>query len=443
MDVLPYLVKAASVVMFIAVVLCLVGKTVREWFGWNPFGLAGPAGTGDRLPLTPAGTRVPSSEVWRGVIVLFAVTRAIVFIAGFAFAALIGEWKPSLYDTFVSYWREYDTYHYLSIAGTGYHADGDSAITIAFYPLYPALIRLVGFLVPDLFAAGLIVSNAFLLIGMYALVRLVELDAPGRTAFASAKLMMLYPLSFFFSIVYTESLFFALCVLSVYNARKRKWLLAGVFGMLAALTRNQGVLLAVPIAIELIETWREHRSSSGSDNGNAKKAPRARELASGAAAVLLPSFGIFLYLLVNKLATGDWFRFLFHQKEYWGQTFGFFADNLAVHMYRTLHENRPLFALGVWIPQMILFFAVHGLLIAMTNKTRLSYWAYSFVYLVVSYAPTGLLSGARYVGGMFTLYLFMALAASEWPARRKTFVDAGLVVLLLGYTLLFGLNYVF
>ena len=57
------------------------------------------------------------------------------------------------------------------------------------------------------------------------------------------------PVSFFLSAVYTESLFLALSVGSIYAARRERWLLCGVLGFLAAISRNGGVALILPTAI--------------------------------------------------------------------------------------------------------------------------------------------------------------------------------------------------
>ena len=56
-------------------------------------------------------------------------------------------------------------------------------------------------------------------------------------------------MSFFFSAVYTESLFLALSAGCFYLARRERWVWAGVLGGLAAATRSIGVLLVVPLAV--------------------------------------------------------------------------------------------------------------------------------------------------------------------------------------------------
>jgi hypothetical protein len=108
-----------------------------------------------------------------------------------------------------------------------------------------------------------------------------------------------------------------------------------------------------------------------------------------------------------------------------------------------LTYHRPLFTAGVYAPQMILFFASFALLIAVRNKVRFSYLVFSFCYLLVSYSASALLSGARYVSGLFPLYLFLAVCLSRLGENRRMYVDWGMLFLLIVYTCIFGLNHVF
>lgn len=395
---------------------------------------------------------LPRKKVWLTVIGLFLVTRILIFLASLSYAAATSG-AGNLGFTLGSWWYEYDSYHYINIAVNGYQSTGEDQNLIVFYPLYPWLIRLLHFVIPDFYVeffqgyivngdyyvAAIVISNAFLLVGMYYLVRLVEREwQDGKLALASVKYWLLYPVSFFFSIVYTESVFVTLCILCFYHMRQSRWWIAGLFGMLAALTRNQGVLLAIPIVVELAvqQEW-----------GRLLRERRYRVWLRGLFprifTVALPAVGIGIYLSVNKVVSGDWFRFLFHQKDHWGQTFGFFAENLAEHMRRALTYHKPLFNVGVYLPQITVFFVSFALLIYMTNKIRLSYALYSFAYLIISYSASALLSGTRYVGGMFTLYLFIAYVARRTTSSERPYIDWVLLSALLFYTVVFGLNYVF
>jgi Mannosyltransferase (PIG-V) len=143
-----------------------------------------------------------------------------------------------------------DSEHYLGIAAHGYSVH--HAAETAFFPLYPVLIRLVGFLVGSDVLAGVVISTACLLTALILLHRLTELELGRRAANATVLLVAFAPLSFFFSAVYTESLFLMLSVAALLAARQNHPRRAAVLAGLAALTRPTGFLLAIPLAIAVL-----------------------------------------------------------------------------------------------------------------------------------------------------------------------------------------------
>ena len=63
----------------------------------------------------------------------------------------------------------------------------------------------------------------------------------------------LFPTSFFFSAIYTESLFLLGTVLAFWAAYQDKWWVAGIGGAIAVLTRNLGITLLLPLAWIAVE----------------------------------------------------------------------------------------------------------------------------------------------------------------------------------------------
>jgi hypothetical protein len=132
----------------------------------------------------------------------------------------------------------------------------------AFWPLFPWLMRLghdlTGFTVD---AVGWIVANAAFFVALPLLYRLVALDFDLPTARRTVVTLAFFPTAFFFSAVYTESLFLLLAVGALLAARQQSWFLAGCVGLLAALTRSQGVLLLAPFAVLFVQQygWRPLR----------------------------------------------------------------------------------------------------------------------------------------------------------------------------------------
>jgi hypothetical protein len=200
----------------------------------------------------------------------------------------------------------------------------------------------------------------------------------------------------------------------------------------------QGILLILPLFIEILQ------SRQWADSIKAKRYGAAvQNLLPKLISLAMPPLGTVIYLYINKRVTGDWFNFLKVQREHWHQKFGFFAENLYQHAYKTLHYHTTLYSLGIWIPQIILFFVAFYLLIRCAKTVRLSYLVFGFVYLIISFSATGLLSGARYASGLFVLYIMLAVALDDSKPAFRQAVDVFLGFTLCFYTILFGLNGVF
>jgi Gpi18-like mannosyltransferase len=363
----------------------------------------------------------------------FFRSRLVILVTTYYYHALKTGRKPFLIHAFKDIWYRWDSPHYISIAENWYLTTGDERFFIVFYPLYPILIKLVHILIQDYFLSGIFVSNLFLILGAYYLFRLLEMEYKNISlARRAVKYLFIFPFSFFFSIAYTESLFLALSIMCFYYARKRLFLISCIFGMLAALTRNQGLLLVLPIIMEMLEQENFFRAWKGG-----KFNLRYKEIIKSALYISLVPFGFFIYLAINKYVTGEWFKFLEYQKEHWHQSFGFFGNNLDNH-FINISKMEWRLAVGIWIPQIILFFLAFILLIYNINKMKLSYIIYSFTYIIISYSPTWLLSGPRYLAGLFTLYVMFA----NFEYRFKyinIFVNLIFLILLCFYSIQFYL----
>ncbi len=139
----------------------------------------------------------------------------------------------------------WDSIHYLQIAQHGYSHFVDTA----FFPLYPLLTGGLRAIIGSEAVAGVLINLVAFAVGLVLLHRLTELELSRPAADATVLLLAFAPLSFFFSAVYTESLFLALSVGAIYTARRDRWALAAVLAAAAALTRNSGILLVAPIGL--------------------------------------------------------------------------------------------------------------------------------------------------------------------------------------------------
>jgi hypothetical protein len=267
--------------------------------------------------------------VWRA----FWTSRLVVLLTGMAGVVQIGypAGEAQILDPLgltspfgyfgnlvVSPLARWDSYWYLLIAKTGY---AGQELRTAFFPLYPDTIRVVGWLVGSDLIAGVLISLVSFLIALGVLYRLVCLDFSDRVAEVTVLLVAFAPMSFFFSAVYTESLFLALSLGCIYQARQGRWLWAGVLGGFAAATRDTGVVLLLPALILLLygpradgEKW-AHRWWTSGPAWLRSLSPRYR-LSTQILWLLLIPLGLLVYLEYLRARYGMPFG-PFRAEKYW------------------------------------------------------------------------------------------------------------------------------
>jgi hypothetical protein len=154
-------------------------------------------------------------------------------------------------------WQRFDVTHYLHIAREGYRLDQD--VYSIRPPLYPLLIRWLGGWLGgegQYLLAALLIANAAAL-GYCLVFAALARDAVGSRYAGRAQLYaMTYPWAFFLLVGYAESLFLFLTALAFWAMWRRRWWMAGVCGGLAALTRVQGAVLALPLLFEALHRRR-------------------------------------------------------------------------------------------------------------------------------------------------------------------------------------------
>ena len=203
-------------------------------------------------------TMAISQRWFMAPLVAFAVTRIIIFTAGYlAEIALPGNEGPGFWharpgNLLLDLWARFDSGFYLGIIDKGYAFDASGGMSnVAFFPIYPLLANLTNLVVRDTVFASIIVSNLCLLGALLYLYKLTELEfgdagAAQRAVFYIAA----FPTAFFFSAVYTESAFLLFSVATMYYARRHQWLMAGLMGMITSATRIVGVVMAGIVALE-------------------------------------------------------------------------------------------------------------------------------------------------------------------------------------------------
>ena len=354
-------------------------------------------------------------------------------------------------------WAHWDGVWFIRIAADGYGAHAQSQ---AFFPLYALLVRGVALLTGHYYVvAGLVVSLVCYAGAMVVLFRLArELLGP-RVALWSVVFISFFPTALFFQAVYSESLFLLLTLLSFWWARRGRWALAGVAGLLAVLTRSSGLVLLLPLAI----TWWEQRRGSAvrlpGGPAAALAAHGRRPCASSLAWLLLVPAGLALYMAYLWGAFGDPLLFGSVQA-YWGReltlptTAIWHGAVTAVSGVRWLEAHGIGSILGARLPSGGLksdvvanlleftgFAAAVAMLVACWRRLPAAYTLYALAALLfpLLYSTTArpLYSLPRFILVVFPL--FIGAGAALAPHRVWRWVVMGVMgLLLVASTVLFA-----
>jgi hypothetical protein len=224
--------------------------------------------------------------VWFGVLALVVTVAslALPFTPTFPYAH---EVLPSFGGRPLTTWANFDGVHYLTIIEKGYKGTG---LIQAFFPLYPLIVGTLSFGVLNPIVVGVIISLASFAGAIYYLYHLVLMTESPKVAGRVLWLLLLFPTSFFFGALYTESLFLLLVVGCFYAWEKKRYGLAGVIGLLAASTRLVGVFLVPALLISFI----------GRKNFNLTLLRDKRFWSA-----LLPITGILAYMAYLQIVFGD------------------------------------------------------------------------------------------------------------------------------------------
>ncbi len=136
-----------------------------------------------------------------------------------------------------------------------------AASTIAFFPLFPIAIRWLSsatFLSPLL--VGLFISAVTGLTAVVAIGLLVRRFAGSQRATRATLLFVLFPGTFVFSLVYSEGILLTCVALGLVALLERRWLLAGLLGLVA--TSTSPIALAFVLSCAWCAGWSAWRDRS-------------------------------------------------------------------------------------------------------------------------------------------------------------------------------------
>lgn len=305
-------------------------------------------------------------------------------------------------DSFFLYpWANFDGVHYLTVAYDGYRRGAEGR----FFPFYPFLIYVLSNIfgekniygIGEFFAAFFIANVSFFL-SILVLFKLLLLDYSEKIAFWSILFLLVFPTSFFFGSIYTESLYLLLSLVSLYFARRKQFLFASIAGSLLTLTRSVGVLIILPLAYEFFHY--------------AKKHPKQKHLIYQSLPLVFIPAAMLGFMLFNYHQWHDWLYFV-HAQE--AVTQG--RSHLVLFIPQTIYRyGKILLSLSAhqfewWVALLeISTFFVTTILLYFVVKKKI-YLPYAIFAIACFLIPsvTGTFSGLpRYVSTLFPIFIIPA-----------------------------------
>jgi hypothetical protein len=404
--------------------------SVTDWLRpalWSVVLLALRHGIIRREPL-PQRVAAAVARWWRSpdtrvVLPIHLSTRLGVLLVGFLAVQLVG-FPPEAAGRFKLYENEllnlparWDSGWYLTIATEGYRYDpnmrADYQQNIAFFPAFPMAMRYLSVVLgrQPLWTGVGISLVAFFIALTYFLRLARDFLKDEDQAVTAVTLLAMYPFAVFFSAAYTEGLFLLTLIGAVYHFHKHQLWRAAMWGFVCGLTRPNGALLSIVLALMAIApSLREWLKTPGT--------LFRRIIAAGS-----PGYGMLLYSAFIYRMTGDPFMWT-KQNVAWGRVYrgldsivsdrvDFIAAN-GLYNYASTQTMDMFYLMAVLLCAAAVWpvYRRHGLAFAVLIP----------ITILPPMAAGGLLSMGRVTSILFPVFLWLGGAVP--PRHRFAWVGA-------------------
>jgi hypothetical protein len=386
-------------------------------------------------PRMPRRLALPDGlRPYRAPLLLYGVTK-LVGLTVFAFLLeAAGDYrkKEPRFGGGAHWWdvlATWDGWWYLQVAEKGYdprpleRLDPGGLFTVkqnsvAFFPLYPGLIRGVSEITGlGLFGSGILVSVLASFVAAAGIYAVVSTLAGVRAGTIAAGLWAVVPGAGVEWAVYSESLFVAIAAWSCYSVMKGRWLAAGLLAFVAGLNRPTSAALIGAVGLAALVTLARRDSR------------REHGVAGPVYAMVAAPLGLLTYVAWVGLSMGDLTAYFTLQREGWAHFFDFGAYSLDVLGNTAVGHHNYLFAFSV--PDLIAVQVVLALpfLIALMlrKKPPLVLVAYTLASILTVLGTQQMFGNTpRYLLPCFPLLLAPASAMGrlKWPSLAVFFTTA-------------------
>ncbi len=293
----------------------------------------------------------------------------------------------------------WDSLHYRTIATSGYEFINDGRQhNIAFFPLFPLMVRGVMDLGLPFQVAGLLVNNIAFLAALYCVYFWVSENHGTSKARWTTTVLAWCPLSLFGTVIYTEGLylFLSAATLRAFDRHQYRW--TALWGAMATATRPTGIAL---IPALLIAAWKERR-------------PKAAYLAAAATAIGLLAFSIYC-----AIDFGDAIAFINAQKG-WRPSFGFDSQgwwNMLSEIVLGRPDPQPNWIHRLLHPLLFSVIVSSGCLLWRHQQKLSSVTKIYGFYAVVTFSL--ILVNDRYITNLLNAVMVLGGAYVLWHLRKE------------------------
>ena len=292
-----------------------------------------------------------------------------------------------------SLFTQLDSAWYVTIANLGYAASkpGYPHAYTVFFPLFPILIKAMALLTGlSTWIAGQVLSNLCFFAALCLFYHLMERDFGTETARIGCVLLAFSPYNIYFMAIYTESLFLLLTLTFWLAAKNRQWLIMGIAGSLMSATHPNGIVIGF-FALWFI--WDDYRKNHSS-------------LWQYWPIFLIP-LGLIAYMTFLYFSIGQPLAFV-HYDLYWNRTgwhYGSIINRLALELSGEYY-NTIIYVLSLCLA------------IFLWKRRWYKEALFMPIFTIQAILSANFVSLARYSGGLFAVYIGLALLAKEIQGRN-------------------------
>jgi hypothetical protein len=331
---------------------------------------------------------------------LFLISICIVFVV-FGIILVVDNTHRSIFDI----WNLWDSRWYREIVTKGYFFDPTRESSVAFFPMYPILVKIVSLVIPNVYIAGILISLAAYagsLILLYSLTN--ELFENRAAARLSLLYLILFPSAFFLTLIYTEATFLFLSLLTIYLARKHLWLFSMIAGTIATATRITGILLWIIVIFEWLNSIDIKLSDLFQPKGWRNLLQAAKNDMRTVLILCLFPTGLVLYMLYQWMSFGNPVAFLATQV-YWQRQGG--GPIVAIVNLITLTFQRKGNGYLIAASNLIGFFLPLALVIPIWRKLGPGYALYVLIATLIPISSGTTTSLIRLTLVLFPIYMIL------------------------------------